>query len=153
MQESEFSLDGYNLFYSYVGDEKYRGILMYVDNNLQSSQVEINSEYEESLLIQLAENHTKNIIIGTFYRSPGRSVQNDLYMCELINHINMQYPGKKLLFGDFNINNINWVKWSVGANNSNNSSDSKLIDCLRKNLFTSMLQIQLGQEDLRILTY
>jgi len=47
MQESEFTLDGYNLFCSHVGDEKYRGILMYVDNNLQSSQMEINSEYKK----------------------------------------------------------------------------------------------------------
>jgi len=66
MQESEFTLEGYNLFCANVGDEKYRGILMYVNARFQSSQVEICSKYEECLLIELTEHHNKNLFIGTF---------------------------------------------------------------------------------------
>jgi Reverse transcriptase (RNA-dependent DNA polymerase)/Endonuclease-reverse transcriptase len=131
MQESEFNLDGYNIFSMHLGENKYRGILMYVDKSLQASEFEVTTNFEECLFVQIKENNKSTLLVGTLYRSPSSRVDNDGYLCELISHINTQHVGKKLLLGDFNYPKIDWKNWTIDGSIDSSSSEGNFLESLR----------------------
>src|SRR6188768_921614 len=53
MQESEFVLDGYNMYSSNIGTVSSRGIIIYVNSALHSSQVEIDTKFQECVFVQI----------------------------------------------------------------------------------------------------
>ena len=50
MFESEFLLDGYNIFSVNVRNKEHRGIIVYIDQKLRASQVDIPTEFQECCL-------------------------------------------------------------------------------------------------------
>src|SRR6188508_259082 len=78
MQESEFCLDGYTIFGNNIGIVHTRGVTIYVDKNIQASQIEIPFIFNEYLLIQLRMRDSRKVLtIGNFYRSPNSTLEND----------------------------------------------------------------------------
>ena len=135
MQESEFSLEGYNLFACHVGENKYRGIIVYVDKRLVSSLITCPTNFDEALFILVKDIANKYLVVGTFYRSPNCCVENDIRLCETITYITNIFSGNKLLLGDFNYPRIEWSNWSVPGDNAGTSNEAKFLMCLRENLY------------------
>ena len=133
LQESEYSLEGYNVFVSNVGVDKFCGIIIYVDKSILCSQLHVFSKFSEFLFIKIMQGNSCALTIGAIYRRPGSSKDNDMQLFKLINDIVKQNPGNLLLVGDFNFPIINWCKWTVEKDTSSKSSESKFISCLRKN--------------------
>jgi len=133
LHESEFSILGYNMFCKNVGVDKCRGIIIYVDNSIYSTELDISSTFSEFILIQLKDKTSSILTIGSFYRSPNSTKENDKNLVDLFNHINLTINGKILLVGDFNFRNINWGSWTTSSGPQ--YSDNKFLDCLRQNLF------------------
>ena len=134
LQESEFSMCGYNMFALNIGKNYYRGIIIYVNVNLIAIEFEVISKFSECLFIQIKSVCDNTLTIGAFYRSPTGNTTNDKDLIGLIRKINTVISGKFILLGDFNLSNINWSNCttSIGPN----SLDSKFLDCLRNNFLT-----------------
>ena len=75
MQESEFVLDGYNMYSSNVGTVSSRGIIIYVNSALHSSQVEIDTKFQECVFVEINMCNARNFLVGGFYRSPNSSLE------------------------------------------------------------------------------
>ena len=134
MQLSEFGLEGYNIFSSHVGEDKYRGILMYVDKNLISSQFEISEDFEECLFVKVKGLCEDVIPIGCIYRSPNSTVDNNKQLLNLITTFNKELSCKKLLIGDFNFRHVDWLDWTAdSASGVARYEDRDFIKCLQDN--------------------
>ena len=108
-KESEFSLEGYNLFSVNIGgDSIFRGIIVYVSQNLKATQIDVSSNFSECLLLQLQVDIHNSFLLGTFYRSPSSTSDNDQYLINTLNELSCRYKCKSLFVGDFNLGNINW---------------------------------------------
>ena len=133
MQESEYNLDGYNIFGNHIGDKYFRGILIYVDSNLKASQLDICCKFEECIFVQLEELTKSNLLIGAIYRSPNSKIENDQYLLDLVNVINKECKGRFLLAGDFNYSSIDWSNWTT-TSSVTGGRENKFLSCLRENL-------------------
>ena len=79
---SEFNIPGYELYNANL-EENCRGILIYVDNNLQSSIEIIESDFEEFLVVSIKGDDFDNLVIGTVYRSPKSKIKMTVYWLHL----------------------------------------------------------------------
>jgi len=52
-QESEYNIDGYNIFSVNIGNSNFRGIIVYVEKGMQASKIELSPDFKESLIIQV----------------------------------------------------------------------------------------------------
>ena len=134
MNEAEFNINGYNLFGCNIGRKPYRGIIMYVDNKLSVSQVDILPNFSEYLVLNIKDSAKYLLTICAIYRSPSSRINNDVCMFELLSELNKQYPNTLLCFEDFNYCKINWFDWSCKC--GERSSDSRFIKCLRDNFLS-----------------
>ena len=66
MLESEFNIEDYNIFIAHVSEAKFRGIIVYVDVNIEASQVNVTSTFDEFILIQIKTINQNNLLFGTF---------------------------------------------------------------------------------------
>lgn len=131
-QESEYNLDGYNIFSVNVGASSFRGIIVYVENSIQANQIEIPSDFKECLFIQLGLKNGESMLLGTFYRSPSSNYLNDKELIELVSDSCKTTFTKKLFIGDFNLANICWSNWTTNC--TCDSLEYKFLSCLRNNL-------------------
>jgi hypothetical protein len=107
--QSEFKLDGYELFISDDLDKKSeRGVLIYTQSNLIVSTIQVPVDFCEGLFITIRLLNSKRFIIGTIYRSPSSSIYNDIKLNETITYINDKFKDPILLMGDFNYGSIDW---------------------------------------------
>ena len=127
MLVNEFVIEGYNVFGKNVGNSKYRGILVYVEKSMCVSELQLAcTEFNECLFVQIKLKNREELIIGTFYRSPNSTLENNANLLSVINHVVSNHSGNKLFLGDFNFGNINWESWTV--NEPNQTEDSNFID-------------------------
>ena len=138
MQESEYNLLGFDLYSSNIAKDKCRGIIMYIDNCLQSCELELPVKFNECLCVQIKNNSKIILNIVTVYRSPNSTVENDLLLIELLTWLNKTFPSSLLIMGDFNFPGINWTTWT--AKSSNNSQENKFLSGIRDNLFLQYVQ-------------
>ena len=138
--ESELYLGGYVLFSMNVAVVNKRGILVYVDSDLVSCQLDLDEDFSEFIFIKISNLVGHPVTIGAFYRSPGSTTENDLKMFKLINNVCTSTQGKLLLLGYFNLPNINWSNSSVNSNLPINSASYKFVSCLRDNFLTQHVQ-------------
>ena len=99
--ESEFSIHGYTMFFIKVRTDHARGIIIYVDCNLDSVEVHYIFTFSEFLFVNILENGKCKISVVAFYRSPSSSLNNDLNMLKPINFVCKTCDRKLLLTGDF----------------------------------------------------
>ncbi|MFI5407391.1 MAG: endonuclease/exonuclease/phosphatase family protein [Nitrososphaerales archaeon] len=113
MQEPEFVLDGYNMYCCNIGTVGSRGVIIYVNSALHSSQVETDTKFEECVFVQIKMRDARNLLVGGFYRSPNSSLENNLHLEKLITEINKDSSLNTIFVGDFNCPNINWTDWTI----------------------------------------
>ncbi|MFZ2537370.1 MAG: endonuclease/exonuclease/phosphatase family protein, partial [Oscillospiraceae bacterium] len=125
---AELNLNGYVL-YSNKFDVNSRGVIIYVDSQLESKLISLDDSYKESVFIKVKANKTSWTTIGCIYRSPNSNPENDNKLFELIDINSRNCKNENLLItGDFNFNDINWETWSSAY-----TSGDKFLDSLRNN--------------------
>ena len=134
--ESEYNLVGFNMYCINVSTVNRRGIIVYVDSALSSCVLEVDEEFTEFLFVKVKGVKGNSITIGTFYRSPNSSLENDVKLVKLFDSLKSIIPGNLLLLGDFNLPNINWTTNTVDNNSNVNSTAYKFVSCLNDNFLT-----------------
>jgi len=97
----------FNLYSINVSVTNRRGILLYVDCNLSSCQLDICQEFDDFIFVKVCNGTEFQITLGGFYRSPNSNLVNDNKLLSLLDSLKCQVSGKLLLIGDFNFANIN----------------------------------------------
>src|SRR5438132_14025667 len=107
LQESEFSLSGYNLYSANIGTTKKRGVIIYVDSSFKSCEVNLTSGFEEFLVVKVCLGIDNNTIhLGAFYRSPSSCNENNDSLLSLLDTISETIKQAIIIIGDFNYKNI-----------------------------------------------
>ena len=80
--QSEFSLPGYNLVSNIGEDNVYnnRGILIYIDEKIDSALVELKTQFKEFLAIKISNysDLKQDLLLVVIYRSPNSEQENNL---------------------------------------------------------------------------
>ena len=110
-----------------------RGVAIYVDQQLDASEVNIETKFNESVFIKIKS----GLIIGNIYRSPGSNQDNDNALCALIESVSTKFSNF-ILVGDFNFNDIDWYKW---CSLQNKASSCQFLNALRDNLLLQHIDV------------
>jgi exonuclease III len=112
IQVSEIKIDGFNCFTNLESESPgKRGIAMYVREQYKAQQVELNSEHRtavESVWTEIKLQENDSLLIGTMYRSPNSTKDND----EQINKVLKDMSKNRshfLVVGDFNFPELDWI--------------------------------------------
>ena len=130
----EFNIPGYSLYCNDIYSSS-RGVLIYVDSNLESSEISINSLFNEYVIVKIKGANGVYLTVCNVYRSPNSSCENDTNLSELINKLCCNTKGDILIVGDFNLGDINWGNYTAP---NNNLSSQLFIKVLRDNLLTQL---------------
>ena len=127
--KADFILKDYEIHESNVLNRVGRGIIIYVHNSLQVNDVDILSDYEESLWIDMKLTKGDRLLLGCVYRSDsGLQSHNDMLLDAISKAASLPYS-HLLIVGDFNYNYISWDYWTTQK--STNSNEYKFIERLR----------------------
>ena len=108
ISKSELSLEGYDIFPENFPSANTRGILIYVKQELQATEITVNHEFKEVVSISINLVNNDKLFVGCFYRSPSSSETN----CVLLNDLLCKLSNLEnsfshiLLTGDFNFPSI-----------------------------------------------
>ena len=120
----ELFLNGY-VMYSNDFELNSRGVLIYVNEHFESSEISISSNFAENILINIKP----DLCIGNIYRSPNSSKDNDTELCNFIDLVCTNLRGNLILLGDYNFRDIDWHK---NTSNNNSTSSLKFLNVLQK---------------------
>ena len=127
-----FEIDGYTKFCQ--SEERcHKGILIYVHNSIDATPIkELNEDlYVESFWLSL-KLENKHLNIGTIYRSPNASPENNDMLNNLIDKASrLFYDQRLIIVGDFNFPSINWSNFT--SNHNLNHSSSRFINTILQN--------------------
>ncbi|CAC5371801.1 unnamed protein product [Mytilus coruscus] len=133
---SEYSLadvSDYKMFGKNLDNDTGRGLLLYIDKQLDASQVQMNAEFQENLFIKIKLNQSDQLLIGLIYRSPSNRSH------DYINQLNMLTTeacskgySHILIMGDYNFPEINWGSWN-SPGDSTESNEYKFLENLQEN--------------------
>ena len=126
---SELQIEGYNIFTNDLGGET-RGIITYVSREIMCKQIQFFDSFTVYVLIELCTDKINKFTLGTIYRSPNSTSENDEKLLQALDNYCKNCHNKLLILGDFNYPNINWQNWSTA--NTNNSG-SQFLNILQKN--------------------
>ena len=132
--DEAFNIQGYNLNRNISG----RGIIIYSAIHLTVSDIEIISNFEEQLCINIKVNKKENLILGGIYRSPNSNLDNNLKLSLLLDKITGTKHNHLLLTGDFNMKEINWNSLEVNA--SANHFAHVLFDTVNNNFLSEVVK-------------
>lgn len=123
---SDYFIEGYNTFTSGINEDKKRGILILVNNDLDASPLNIDSNFSEMLWIKLKLNHSDVLSLGCVYRSPNSTQENSEKLNQLMRDVGKIKSTHILVLGDFNLPKINWTTYD-----SNDRFSSEFIESFR----------------------
>ena len=128
MLPSEYNIDNYALYQYNVDNKKGRGIIIYVHESLSAKIISCNTDFEESLWVEIPLIGCDKLLVGCIYRSESGTKENNDRLLHLLNEIKTKKYSHILIMGDFNYKDINWQTWSP-----NKGEEFKFIECLRDN--------------------
>lgn len=92
---------------------------------------------QESVWCELKSREGKNIILGTIYRTPSSSVENNDLICDLVRLSENSTNDKQLLVcGDFNFGNILWEENRVVDGSRDHGQACKFLEIVQDNFWT-----------------
>ena len=103
---ADLNLEGYKVYTNDL-ESCSRGVLIYIDETLESKIINIGNTFEEFVIVQIKGIEEK-LLVGNFYRSPNSSSENDNHMYKLIKDCCELEQCKVVLMGDFNFPDIDW---------------------------------------------
>jgi hypothetical protein len=95
----ELNLDGYT-FFTNDFDVNNRGVLIYVDNTLESNLLEMDCNHKEHIFVTLKCKNSIKLTVGNIYRSPSSNSDDDQLLYDLINSLSRSSTEKLLLIGE-----------------------------------------------------
>ena len=109
-------IHGYSLYTSFdplssnLGSSGLRGILIYVSNRLNVTEVSFGrTAFSEQLWVQLPLVGNDRLLLGCAYRSPSQNAQlSTRELCDIIRTACASNPSHLLVTGDFNLPHIDW---------------------------------------------
>ena len=87
LSEVELSLENYHLITMNKDEDCGRGIAVYVRKGLRFAEVEIKSEFHESLWISIRLKNNDEMLAGCIYRSPNSTMENNKNLRELLRDV------------------------------------------------------------------
>lgn len=121
IKASEFHIEGnqnYKMFSKNVEDEQGRGLLLFVNKELDTDEVIMDTPFHENLFLQIRINKNKSILLGIVYRSPSSSDENNDALLDLLEEAAGKGHEKLVIMGDFNYPGINWETWNIHGENT-----------------------------------
>ena len=80
-----------------------RGLLLYINKELNENEVQMESNFEENLFVQIRLNNNDKLLIGIIYRSPSeRSIEHNSKLRELLVEASNKGFTHILIMGDLN---------------------------------------------------
>ena len=98
---SELNIEGYNMFTNDFNQDT-RGIITYVSNVINCKQIQFHKGFKEYLLLELRTDNLSKLTVGTIYRSPNSTTENDEKLLDAIECFSKSHRDNMLLLGDFN---------------------------------------------------
>ena len=109
---SEFNIDGYSIISNDLdSDSNSRGIIIYIDNNIDYSIMECQTKYKEFVFIKLNLNTKIELHLCVFYRSPSSLDDNNRLLLKLVAEMCESKKDNLMFIGDFNLPGIDWNNW------------------------------------------
>ncbi|CAC5382827.1 unnamed protein product [Mytilus coruscus] len=110
-----------------------RGLLLYIDKQLDASQVQMNTEFQENLFIKINLNQSDQLLLGLIYRTPSnRSQEYTKQLNTLTTEACSKGYSHILIMGDYNFPEINWDSWN-SPGESTESNEYKFLENLQEN--------------------
>ena len=100
LQLAEFNLKGYNIISNDL-DINSRGIILYIDKNIEFSIIENSIAFREYVLIKIKLIDKTELLVCVVYRSPNSSDDNNKLMFDLLRYINKFNKDKFIIIGGF----------------------------------------------------
>ena len=147
IHKAELNLSEYELFPSNFPTGAKRGIILYVKEELNATEIEINSKFDESVWVKLPLLKNDYLLCGCIYKSTSsdeekHKVLND-FLCKActLGH-NFTHT---LITGDFNFPDIEWTNWLAKTDCS-----TDFLECLRDNYLCQLIdkptRVRLNQD-------
>ena len=110
-----------------------RGVVIYVKDIISAERRNnlSDSNFLESVWVDVNINKQDRILIGGIYRSPNSEHDNTQILFDLINSACQEKCKHKIIVGDFNFPEIDWSNWTTSTNENHNSF--RFLECLRDN--------------------
>ncbi|VDI14274.1 Hypothetical predicted protein [Mytilus galloprovincialis] len=134
--KAEYSLPevgNYKMYEKNLETDEGRGLLLYIDSNLESTEVNMEAQFQENIFIKIKLNQNDKLLIGLIYRSPSNNTKeyNDK-LTELISEATQKGFSHILIMGDFNYPAIDWEIWNTKGDNEN-SIENRFLDSIQEN--------------------
>ena len=127
-------MDGYDLCTN-IHENEGRGIAVYTADRLASraNQIEMVTDFKESIWIQLNVSENTKLTLGCVYRSPSSSIENDGKLHQLLANVNSNRDSSQvIIIGDLNHPEIDWeTMTTIQCVQGMNHSSQLLIDAIR----------------------
>lgn len=108
-----------------------RGLLLYINKELNGNEVQMESNFEENLFVQIRLNNNDKLLIGIIYRSPSeRSIEHNSKLRELLVEASNKGFTHILIMGDFNYPDIDWVNYNSRGDKTD-SPEYKFVDTVQ----------------------
>lgn len=129
---AEYSINNYKMYSKNLETDEGRGLILYIDQRLESSELKMNITFCENLFIKIKLNNNDKLLLGLIYRSPSNNSMEYIdSLCNLLNEAASKGFSHLLLMGDFNLPNINWTTESCSGNENN--IDHKFLETVKDN--------------------
>ena len=135
IKEPEYSLGevgNYDMFCTNIENDKGRGCIVYISQELKAVQIHLNVEYEEYVCASVKLNNEDELLIGLLYRSPNSNYDNNKMLQKLLSEAFNNNYSHILIMGGFNMPNIDWENWH-SEGDSTDTMEYKFIECLQDN--------------------
>jgi hypothetical protein len=128
---AEYSLTevgNYKMFGKNLEKDNGRGLLLYINKELNGNEVQMESNFEENLFVQIKLNNNDKLLIGIIYRSPSeRSIEHNSKLRELLVEASNKGFTHILIIGDFNYPEIDWENY----NSRGDKTEYKFVDTVQ----------------------
>ena len=115
MSDGSLSLEGYTMYRcdrkGGEGDSKGGGTILYIKNDIEQRSCKVlnGGDFDSSAWSWIMEEGGKKVLVGSVYRSPNGSVENDeLLLKKIRDAVELMGANRILLLGDFNLPKVNW---------------------------------------------
>ena len=119
-----------------------RGSILYIKNSLDYKEYYFPSplhNFEECVAAEIKINKTENHLCTGIYRRGESTLQNNLLLLDIINHIGSSKFTHKVPLGDFNLPELDWINMTCPGNNIEDYNH-KFLECIRDNFLTQHIQ-------------
>ena len=128
LTEAEFKIDGYNITSKGVQSDHGRGIIIYTSTSLSFSELYLNSDFQEHVVVSTRLHGNDTLVIGAVYRSPSSDDENNEKLISLLEEITGRKASHTVIVGDFNYGDIDW---EMGIAGNINGPSQAFVDGVR----------------------